>query len=182
MAAGSWKTACNHRGATARTGKQLAPPRGHRTYRKTTCITAGPPHVPENTLHHRGATVITGPQPASNGRQLTPPRRDGKRPASARNARARASRDRTGKQLAPPRGHRTYRKTACTTVGSSHVSENSLHHRGPTARTGKQLASPRGHRTYRNTACTTAGPPHVPEHSLHQRGATASTGTQLAQR
>ena len=121
-----------HRGATARTGKQLAPRRGHRAYRKAACTTAEPPQAPEPSWH-------------SNGRQLTPPRRDGKRPANARNARARASRDRTGKQLAPPRGHRTYRKTACTTVGSSHVPENSLHHRGPTARTRKQRAPLRGH-------------------------------------
>ena len=72
---------------------------------------------------------------------------------------------RTGKQLAPPWGHRTYRKTACITAGPPHVPENSLHHHEATARTGTQLAPPRGHRTYRNTACTNAGPPQAPEPS-----------------
>ena len=46
----------HHRGATARTGKQLTPPRDHRKYRKTACTTAMPPQGPENSLHHRQAT------------------------------------------------------------------------------------------------------------------------------
>ena len=79
---------------------------------------------------------------------------------------------RTGKQLAPPWGHRTYRKTACITAGPPHVPENSLHHHEATARTGTQLAPPRGHRTYRNTACTNAGPPQAPEPSWRSVEAT----------
>ena len=142
----------HHRGPTARTRKQLAPPRGHRNHRtpagkqrkaayttaegretpgeraqraskgfarsnrKTACTTTGPPHVPENSLHHRGVIA------------------------------------RTGKQLASPRAHRTYRKTACITTRPPHVPEHSLHHRGATARTGTQLAPTRGHRKHRNPA------------------------------
>ena len=65
----------------------------------------------------------------------------------------------------PSSSHRKHRKTACTSAGSPHVPENSLHHGGVTARTGKQLAPPRGHRTYRKTACTNAGPPQAQEPS-----------------
>ena len=77
---------------------------------------------PENSLQHCGASGFT----------MGPPRRDGKRPASARSARARASRenslhhrgatDPTEKQLAPPPSHR-------------HPPENSLQHRWATSKT-----------------------------------------------
>ena len=98
------------------------------------------------------------------------PRRPKMRPRSlpeSKNASQEAQNEHqdAGKQLVPPRGNRAYRKTACTTAGSPHVPENSLHHRRATARTGKQLAPPRGHRTYRKTACTNAGPPQAQEPS-----------------
>ena len=93
-------------------------------------------------------------------RTAAPPQRNGKRPASARSARARASRESsfnhslhhrgvtagTRKQLAPPWGHRPCRKTACSTMWPPPLPENSLHHRETTA-------------CYRKPACTTARPP-----------------------
>ncbi len=52
----------------------------------------------------------------------------------------------TGNQLAPPRGHRLYRKAAGITAGPPPVSENSLRHRQATACIEKQLAPPPSHR------------------------------------
>ena len=142
-------------------GKQLVPPRGH------ACTTAGPPRVPESSLHHRGAT-------ASTGTQLAQQRKAAYTTAARRETPGERA-QRASKGLT-----RSNRKTGCTTTGPTHVPENSLQHRGVTARTGKQLAPRRGHRTYRKTACTTVGPPRVPENSLHHRGPTARTGKQLA--
>ena len=87
----------------------------------------------------------------SPGKQLGAPRRNGKRPASARSARARAPR------------------------------ENSLQHRGvfgePRTTASTHLTH---HRRDRKAACTIAKPPQGPERSLHHRQATAGTGKQLA--
>ena len=48
----------HHGRVTARTGKQLAPPRGHRTYRKTACTNAGPPQAQEPSWRSVSTTVF----------------------------------------------------------------------------------------------------------------------------
>ena len=92
----------------------------------------------------------------SPGKQLGAPRRNGKRPASARSARARAPRERSlqhrGVIGEPPQRP-----------------ESSLHNRQATAGTGTQLAPPPSHRRDRKTACTTAKPPASIGQQLHER-------------
>ena len=97
----------------------------------------------------------------STGKQLGAPRRKGKRPASARSARARAPRE------------AAYNIAESSANLGKQLQSISL----TTAGTGKQLAPPASHRSDRNVACTTAKPPQGPENGLHHRLATGKPRT-----
>ena len=101
----------------------------------------------------------------SPGKQLGAPRRNGKRPASARSARARAPRENSLQHrgvLGEPRTtasthlthHRRDRKVACTIAKPPQGPERSLHHRQATAGTGKRLAPPPSHRQASDNSST----------------------------
>ena len=101
----------------------------------------------------------------STGKQLGAPRRKGKRPASARSARARAPRESSLQHrgvIGEPRKtasihlthHRRDRKAACTIAKPPQGPERSLHHRQGTAGTGKQLAPPPSHRQASDNSST----------------------------
>ena len=101
----------------------------------------------------------------STGKQLGAPRRNGKRPASARSARARAPRENSLQHrgvLGEPRTtasthlthHRRDRKAACTIAKPPQGPERSLHHRQATAGTRKQLAPPPSHRQASDNSST----------------------------